>query len=104
MTKDGNNGTFIMPAEAVTVSAAFVGKSVTATLNVTGNDGATCTAAILDENYNEISSVTKKAGEKFILCVNKENDYDFEVLGATTTEFSDEESSNLTPRMLSQPR
>ncbi len=88
---DGNNGTFTMPAEAVTVSATFAGCSVSASLDVTGNDGTNCKAVILDENYNEINSVTKKAGEKFILLVNREDEYDFNVTGADTTEFTNED-------------
>lgn len=70
---------FTMPQEAVSVSATFVGKPVTASLNVTGNDGTACTAAILDESYNETDSVVKKAGEKFILLVNRDEEYDFNV-------------------------
>ena len=86
---------FTMPQDAVSVSATFVGQSVTASLNVTGNEGTTCTAAILDENYNEINSVTKKAGEKFILLVNRDNEYDFNVKNGENdiivTEFTKEE-------------
>lgn len=86
---------FTMPRDAVSVSATFVGQSVTASLNVTGNEGTTCTAAILDENYNEINSVTKKAGEKFILLVNRDNEYDFNVKNGENdiivTEFTKEE-------------
>lgn len=86
---------FTMPQEAVSVSATFVGKPVTASLNVTGNDGTACTAAILDESYNEISSVAKKAGEKFILLVNRNDEYDFNVKCGTSdvsiTEFTENE-------------
>ena len=92
VTINGNNGTFTMPAENVTVSATFVGKDTTATLTVDGSGG---TAAILDENYNEINSVTKKAGEKFILLVNRDNEYDFNVKNGENdiivTEFTKEE-------------
>ena len=52
---------FIMPTEAVTVSAAFEGRPVTATLNVTGADGTTCKATLLDDSYKEISSVTNSS-------------------------------------------
>ena len=70
---------FTMPKEAVSVSATFVGKPVTASLSVTGNDGTSCAAAMLDSTYKEVSSVTQKAGEKFILLVNRDNEYDFNV-------------------------
>lgn len=93
---EGNNGTFTMPAEDVTVSAAFVGKPVTASLSVTGNTGTTCTAALLDSTYKEVSSVTQKAGEKFILLVDREDEYDFKVKygensDVSMTEFNEDE-------------
>ena len=87
---------FTMPTEAVTVSATFAGKETTATLNVTGNEGTTCTAKLLNSAYEEIESVTKKGGEPFILLVNRDEDYDFNVTyGADSpvilTEFTKEE-------------
>lgn len=87
---------FIMPEYNVTVSAAFEGKPTTATLNVTGNGGTTCSAKLLDSSYNEISSVNKKAGEQFILLVNRDDGYDFNVTygtdsPVTLTEFTENE-------------
>jgi len=78
VTKDGNNGTFTMPAADVTVSATFVGKNTSLTLSTAGNSGTTCTAKLLDSSYNETSSVTKKAGEEFILCINKDENYSYQ--------------------------
>ena len=96
VTKDGNNGTFTMPEGAVTVSATFIGKPVTASLSVTGNTGTTCTAKLLNSSYEEIDSVTKKGGEQFILLVNRDEGYDFNVTygtdsPVTLTEFTKEE-------------
>ena len=86
---------FTMPTEAVTVTATFVGKPVTASLNVTGNAGTDCTAAMLDSSYKEVNSVTQKAGEKFILLVNRDDEYDFNVKCGTSdvsmTEFTEDE-------------
>ena len=91
------NNTFTMPAEAVTVSATFAGKETTATLAVTGNEGTTCTAKLLNSAYEEIESVTKKGGEPFILLVNRDEGYDFTVTYGTAnspvtlTEFTEDE-------------
>ena len=86
---------FTMPKGAVSVSATFVGKPVTASLSVNGNTGTTCTAALLDSTYKEVSSVTKKAGEKFILLVDRDEGYDFNAKfgsdDASLTEFTKEE-------------
>ena len=90
---------FIMPTEAVTVSATFVGKDTTATLAVTGNEGTTCTAELLHDDFSAVTGekpLTKKAGEKFILLVNRDDGYDFVVTfssGGTVsmTEFTKEE-------------
>ena len=86
---------FTMPKDAVTVTATFVGKPVTASLIVTGNDGTSCTATMLDSTYKEVSSVKKKAGEKFILLVNRDNEYDFNVKNGesdvSVTEFTKDE-------------
>ena len=70
---------FTMPKEAVSVSATFVGKDTSLTLSTAGNSGTTCTAKLLDSSYNEISSVTKKAGEEFILRINKDEGYSYQV-------------------------
>ena len=70
---------FTMPAEAVTVTATFVGKDTTLTLSTAGNSGTTCTAKLLDSSYNEISSVTQKTGEEFILRINKDEGYSYRV-------------------------
>ena len=70
---------FIMPTEAVTVSATFVGKDTTLTLSTEGNSGTTCTAKLLDSSYNEISSVTKKTGEEFILSIDKDEAHSYKV-------------------------
>ena len=92
VTINGNNGTFTMPAENVTVSATFVGKDTTATLTVDGSGG---TAALLDDSYNEVESLTKKAGEKFILLVNRDDEYDFNVKNGNNnisiTEFTEQD-------------
>ena len=74
---------FTMPTEAVTVTATFEGRPTTASLNVTGDKGPNCTAKLLDESYNEIESVSKKAGDKFILLVNRDEGYDFNVTYGT---------------------
>ena len=87
---------FTMPKGAVTVSATFAGHDTTATLDVTGNTGTTCTAKLLDANYKEIDSVTKKGGEPFILLINSDEGYDFNVTygtdsPVTLTEFTEDE-------------
>ena len=71
---------FTMPAEDVTVSATFVGKDVSATLSVTGNSGTSCTASMLNSDFTAITGpLSKKAGEKFILSVSTDEDYDYTV-------------------------
>ena len=79
VTKDGNEGTFTMPAEAVTVSATFTAKPVTLTLSTTGNNGTSCTAKLLDSDYNPVDSLSKRAGEEFILSINKDENYSYQV-------------------------
>ena len=79
VTKDGNNGTFTMPAENVTVSATFVGKDITVNLNDPTGGGSVCTAALLDDSYNEVKSLTKKAGEEFILSIDKDEAHSYKV-------------------------
>ena len=78
VTINGNNGTFTMPAEDVIVSATFVGKDTSLMLSTAGNSGTPCTAKLLDSSYNETSSVTKKAGEEFILSINKDENYSYQ--------------------------
>ena len=70
---------FTMPTEAVTVSATFVAKDTTLTLSTEGNSGTTCTAKLLDSSYNEISSVTQKTGEEFILSIDKDEVHSYKV-------------------------
>lgn len=70
---------FTMPKEAVSVSATFVGKPVTASLGVEGNEGTTCTASLLDSEYKKVNSLTKKAGEEFILSINKDEAHSYKV-------------------------
>ena len=87
---------FTMPTSDVTVSATFAGHDTTATLDVTGNEGTTCTAKLLNSSYEEIKSVTKKGGEPFILLVNSDEGYDFNVTygmdsPVTLTEFTEDE-------------
>ena len=87
---------FTMPKGAVTVSATFAGHDTTATLSVAGNEGTTCTAKLLNSSYEEIKSVTQKGGEQFILLVNRDEGYDFNVTygtdsPVTLTEFTKEE-------------
>ena len=90
---------FTMPTEDVTVTATFVGKDTTATLSVTGNTGTTCTASLLHDDYTAVTDekpLIKKAGEKFILLVNRDDEYDFNVKygensDVSMTEFSKDE-------------
>ena len=70
---------FTMPAEDVTVSATFVGKDTSLTLSTEGNSGTTCTAKLLDSSYNETSSLTQKAGEEFILSIDKDEAHSYKV-------------------------
>ena len=93
VTKDGNNGTFTMPAEAVTVSATFAGKDTTVNLNNVTGGGSTCTASLLDSEYMKVTSLTKKAGGKFILSISKDEDYFYEVSLGSDTAVSMEEFS-----------
>lgn len=95
---------FTMPTEAVTVNASFVGKPVTAALNVTGNGGSAALMELDNGEYKTITgSLTKNAGEKFILRVSTDTDYDYSVafnpaqtgdLKDYIKEFSDEDYSN----------
>ena len=85
-----------MPTEAVTVTATFVGKDMTATLTDSGTDG---TAELLNESYEKVEAVSKKAGETFILRVSTDEEYDYTIkfndnmddATAALTVFSDEE-------------
>lgn len=90
---------FTMPGSAVTVTATFEKRDVPIAINVTGNSGNTCTATLLDGDYSAVKSgerLTKKADEKFILLINKDDESDYQVTlspgGAPTmTEFTREE-------------
>lgn len=93
VTKDGNNGTFTMPAENVTVSATFVGKDITVNLKNVTDGGSTCTASLLDGDYKKVDSLTAKAGGKFILSINKDEDYFYNVSLGSDTAVSMEEFS-----------
>ena len=93
VTKDGNNGTFTMPAENVTVSATFVGKDITVNLNDPTGGGSVCTASLLDSDYKKVDSLTAKAGGKFILSINKDEDYFYKVSLGSDTAVSMEEFS-----------
>ena len=60
-------------------------KSVTLALEVAGNEQTTCGASLMvleDDSYNTVNlsePFTKTVGEKFILCLNKEADYAYQV-------------------------
>ena len=90
---------FIMPAEAVTVSATFTGHDTTATLNVAGDKGPNCTAKLLHDDYTDVTNdapLTKKGGEQFILLVNRDEGYGFTVTYGSNSpvlleEFTEEE-------------
>lgn len=74
------NNKFTMPTEAVTVSATFEKKDVPISLSVTGNTGTTCAAELLNDDFTPATgSLTKKAGEKFILSLTTDEDYDYTV-------------------------
>ena len=88
--KDANNGNvtvtdnkFTMPASNVTVSATFGQKSSAAvSLAVTGNEGTTCKASLLNSEYDALtSSQSIKEGDKFILSVSMDDDYDYNITG-----------------------
>ena len=70
---------FTMPAEAVTVSATFAGKDTTVNLNNVTGGSSTCTASLLDSDYKTVPSLTKKAGEEFILSINKDEAHSYKV-------------------------
>jgi len=70
---------FTMPTEAVTVSATFVGKNTTVNLNNVTGGSSTCTASLLDSNYKQVTSLTKKAGEEFILSIDKDETHSYKV-------------------------
>ena len=91
---------FIMPTEAVIVSATFAGHDTTATLSVAGDKGPTCTAKLLHDDFTEVTNdkpLTKKGGEQFILLANRDEGYDFTVTygmansPVTLTEFTEDE-------------
>ena len=81
-----------VPAEGIAVTIGE-GAEMAAQLTVTGNGGTSCTAMLLDAaTYQPLASGVK-VGEKFILSIVKEDGYDFNfnVNGASTTEFTAEE-------------
>ena len=81
-----------VPAEGIAVTIGE-GAEMAAQLTVNGNTGTSCTAMLLDAaTYQPLTSGVK-AGEKFILSIVKEDGYDFNfnVNGASTTEFTAEE-------------
>ncbi|MBR3561634.1 MAG: carbohydrate-binding domain-containing protein [Oscillospiraceae bacterium] len=90
---------FTMPAEAVTVSATFVGRAVSVSLTEAGKDGTTCKAALLTETFAPVGDDFKrKAGEKFVLRVSTDDEYDYSITFDPTStvstylkEFSTEE-------------
>lgn len=90
---------FTMPAEAVTVSATFVGREVSVALTEAGKDGTTCKAALLTETFAPVGDDFKrKAGEKFVLRVSTDDEYDYSITFDPTStvstylkEFSTEE-------------
>ena len=96
---EGNTGTFTMPAEAVTVTATFVGREVSVALTEAGNTGTTCKAALLTEAFAPVGENFKsKAGEKFVLRVSTDDEYDYSITFDPTStvstylqEFSTEE-------------
>ena len=96
---EGNTGTFTMPAEAVTVTATFVGREVSVALTEAGNTGTNCKAALLTEAFAPVSENFKsKAGEKFVLRVSTDDEYDYSITFDPTStvstylqEFSTEE-------------
>ena len=70
---------FTMPTETVTVTATFIGKPVTVTLNATGDGG---TASLLHDDYTAVTTekpLTKKTGEEFILCIDKDEAHSYKV-------------------------
>ncbi|MBP5719000.1 MAG: InlB B-repeat-containing protein, partial [Abditibacteriota bacterium] len=88
---------FTMPAEAVTVSATFAGHPVSVSLTVAGNEGTSCTAELLNDDFTAVTDTLKKnTGDKFVLRLNKDDDYSFRVEftpggDAIITEFNKEE-------------
>ena len=90
---------FTMPAEAVTVTATFVGREVSVALTEAGNTGTTCKAALLTEAFAPVGENFKsKAGEKFVLRVSTDDEYDYSITFDPTStvstylqEFSTEE-------------
>ena len=79
-----------VPAGSIAVTIGE-GAEMAAQLTVNGNTGTSCTAMLLDAaTYQPLASGVK-VGEKFILSTVKEDGYDFNVTGASTTEFTAEE-------------
>ena len=79
-----------VPAGSIAVTIGE-GAEMAAQLTVNGNTGTSCTAMLLDAaTYQPLTSGVK-AGDKFILSTVKEDGYDFNVTGASTTEFTNED-------------
>ncbi|MCR5793580.1 MAG: InlB B-repeat-containing protein [Lachnospiraceae bacterium] len=76
-----DNEGFTMPDYDVTVDVEFEGMPVNATLNVVGGSGTTCAAKLLDDNFTAVtgSSVNKKAGERFVLSISMDDEYDYSI-------------------------
>ena len=90
LSGSGNTRTFTMPDKNVTVSANFREKSHAGAAVTTTGDGGT--ASLMKNDYSELKSTDQVTeGDKFILCVNKEDEYDFKVSGADMTEFTEDE-------------
>lgn len=90
LSGSGNTRTFTMPDKNVTVSANFREKSHAGAAVTTTGDGGT--ASLMKNDYSELKSTDQVTeGDKFILCVNKEDEYDFKVSGTNMTEFTEDE-------------
>ena len=80
-TVTGDNGSFTMPEDGVTVSATFAPRSFPVLLNVAGDTGKTCKAALLTDAFAPTGDgFKKKAGEQFVLSVSTDDEYDYSVM------------------------
>ena len=74
------NGSFTMPEDDVVVGATFKKRDIPVTLSF---DTATpCTASLLTESFEPADSngnFTQQVGDKFVLMVNYDDDYDFSI-------------------------
>ena len=72
---DTHHGILGTSPVAVTIEPTFA-----ALLAVTGNNGTACSAWLMNASYGKLTANDKmKAGDKFVLCVDKADDYDFNV-------------------------